>query len=291
LALGASRWRIVRLVLIENLALAAGGALLGLVLVSTSLGWFVRISPESLQSVEAIGVNAALVAYMSIVAVVTALLFGLVPAVAASRSTLNHVLSNGTPHAAGSRGQAFMRRALVVGELAIALVFLTGAGLVAKTFWRVTNIDRGFRPERLIAASFDMRTPRYTNASAIAFVEGVLERVRREPGVQSIAYADASPAGNGGMVEVVVAANGRGAGARESSRFGMAGVGPNYFETIGAELIEGRFFGPEDRRGAPRVAIVSESFVRINLKGGRRSARRSASGRKHDEIRRRSSAW
>ena len=267
LALGASRWRIVRFVLIENLALAAGGALLGLLLVTGSLGWFVRVSPGTVQSVEAIGVDGTLIGYMSIVAVATALLFGLVPALSASRATLNHTLSSGTPNAAGSKRQSIARRALVVGELAIALVFLTGAGLVAKTFWRVTNIDAGFRPERLIVASFDMREPRYTGPTAKSFVEAVLERVQREPGVQSITYADASPARVAGAV-VVVSVHKAGAKPRESARFGVATVGPNYFETIGAELIEGRFFGPDDRRGAPLVAVVTESYVRINLKGG-----------------------
>ncbi|HEY9226045.1 MAG TPA: ABC transporter permease, partial [Gemmatimonadaceae bacterium] len=248
LALGASRWRIVRFVLIENLVLAAGGALLGLLLVGASLGWFVRSSPGSVQSVEAIGVDQMLIAFLSLVAVVTALLFGFVPALVASRSTLNSTLSNGTPIAAGSRRQSFARRALVVGELAVALVFLTGAGLVAKTFWRVTNIEHGFRPERLISASFDMRKPRYTNTSAIEFVASVLERVRHEPGVQSITYADATPSG-GGVMEVVVMVSARaGKGDGEGSRFSVSGVGPNYFETIGAELIEGRFLGPEDRR-------------------------------------------
>jgi putative ABC transport system permease protein len=273
LALGASRWRIVRFVLIENLALDAGGALLGLLVVTGSLGWFVRVSPGSVQSADAIGVDSALIAYMSIVAVVTALLFGLVPALTASRATLNHTLSSGTPHAAGSRRQSFARRALVVGELAIALVFLTGAGLVAKTFWRVTNIDPGFRPERLIVANFDMRTPRYTNASAITFVESMLERVRREPGVQSISYADAAPS-RGPGVEVVMTVSRPDGGAREAARFGVVGVGPDYFETIGAELIEGRFIGPDDRRGAPRVAVVTESYVRINLKGAPALGRR-----------------
>src|SRR6185503_9721445 len=155
LALGASRWRIVRFVLIENVALAAGGSLLGLLLVRVSLGWFVHISPGSIQNTEAIGVSGALVVYASAVAILTALLFGMVPALTASRAAPNHTLANGTPQAAGSSRQSFARRALVIGELAIALVFLTGAGLVAKTFWRVTRVDPGFRPERLIAASFD----------------------------------------------------------------------------------------------------------------------------------------
>jgi putative ABC transport system permease protein len=215
-----------------------------------------------------------LIAYMSLIALLTAGLFGLVPALSASRATPNHTLSSGTPHAAGSTRQSLARRALVVGELAIALVFLTGAGLVAKTFWRVTTIDRGFRPERLIVASFDMREPRYTGATARQFVERVLERVRREPGVQAITYGDASPGRSAG-VEVVMKLNVAGASPREGVRFGMASVGPDYFEAIGAELIEGRFLGPDDRPGGPRVAVVTESYVRINMNGGPAVGRRT----------------
>src|SRR5499427_4480852 len=133
LALGASCWRIVRFVLIENLALALGGAALGLMLVRASLGWFVRVSPSSIQNTEAIGVSGALILYTSAVAILTALLFGLVPALMASRAAPNHTLTSGTQQAAGSRRHSFARRALVVGQLAVALVFLTGAGLVAKT--------------------------------------------------------------------------------------------------------------------------------------------------------------
>ena len=266
LALGASRWRIVRSVLIENLALAAGGALLGLALVTASIGWFVRVSPVTVQSVETIGADGALIVYLSIVAVVTSLLFGLVPALTASRATLNQTLSNGTPHAAGSRRQSIVRRALVVGELAIALVFLTGAGLVAKTFWRVTNIDAGFRPERLIVAGFDLRETRYTNASALRFVESMLERVQREPGVQSITFADAAPGSSTGIVDD--GSPGPGRNPYQTGFRREVSVGPRYFETIGAELVEGRFINSDDRLGAPRVAVVSETFVRINLKGG-----------------------
>src|SRR5262245_60392017 len=190
LALGASRWRIVRFVLIENLLLAAGGALLGLLLVRASLGWFVRFSPETIQSVDAIRVDGALIGYMAVVAALTSLLFGLAPAFAASRTTINQTLSGGTAQVAGSRRHTLARRALVVGELAVALVFLTGAGLVARTFWRVTNIERGFKPERLVDVAFELQGKRYTDEQAIQFAEAVVERVRWQPGVQSITYAD-----------------------------------------------------------------------------------------------------
>jgi putative ABC transport system permease protein len=282
LALGASRWRIVRFVLIENLVLAAGGALLGLLLVTASLGWFVRVSPETIQSVDAIGVDGALIGYMAVVAVLTSLLFGLVPAFAASRTTINHTLSGGTAHVAGSKRHTLARRALVVGELAVALVFLTGAGLVAKTFWRVTNVERGFKPERLIVAGFELQAKRYTDEKAMQFAEAVVERVRRQPGVQSVAYADASPTRStrGGYVMTIGKV---GIEWKEVSRHVPVNAGPNYFETIGAELLQGRFFNADDRYGAQRVAIVSESYVRINLKGDS-ALGRNAGDRRYQEL-------
>jgi len=264
LALGASRWHIVRFVLIENLVLAAGGALLGLLLVTASLGWFVRVSPETIQSVDAIGVDGALIGYMAVVAALTSLLFGLVPAFAASRTTINHTLSGGTAQVAGSKRHTLARRALVVGELAVALVFLTGAGLVAKTFWRVTNVERGFKPERLIVASFELQAKRYTDEKAMQFAEAIVERVRRQPGVQSITYADASPGRTQRSVTFMVKVGDQ---WREGASYGLGTPGPNYFETIGAELLQGRFFNADDRYGTERVAIVNESYVRFVLKG------------------------
>src|SRR5262247_1755037 len=247
LALGASRWRIVRFVLIENLLLAAGGALLGLPLVRASLGWFVRVSPETIQSVDAIRVDGALIGYMAVVAALTSLLFGLVPAFAASRTTINHTLSGGTAQVAGSKRHTLARRALVVGELAVALVFLTGAGLVAKTVLRVTNIERGFKPERLIDVAFELQAKRYTDEKAMQFAEAVVERVRRQPGVQSVAYADASPT-HSTQGATVMTIGKVGNEWKEVSRNGVVNAGPNYFETIGAELLQGRFFNADDRR-------------------------------------------
>src|SRR5262245_22195507 len=156
LALGASRWRIVRFVLIENVALALGGAFVGLLLVRMSLGWFVHISPGSIQNTEAIGVSGVLILYTSAVAILTALFFGMVPALTASRAAPNHTLASGTQQAAGSQRQSFARRALVVGELAIALVFLTGAGLVGKTFWQVTRVDPGLKAEHVLIANMEL---------------------------------------------------------------------------------------------------------------------------------------
>ena len=263
LALGASRWRIVRFVLIENLALAAGGGLLGLLLVRMSLGWFVHIAPGSIQNTEAIGVSGALVLYSSVVAILTALLFGLVPALSASRAAPGRTLASGTQQAAGSRRQSFARRALVIGELAVALVFLTGAGLVSKTFWQVTRVDPGFKAEKVLLTKFDLGD-RYTDATARAFYDAVMARVRQDPGVRSAAFVQGAPMTRSGIgVSFTIGTDGK--KLRQGWR--EVAVEPEYFETIGAELVAGRFFTPEDRQGAPRVAIVSEGFSARNLDG------------------------
>jgi putative ABC transport system permease protein len=264
LALGASRWRIVRFVLMENLALALGGAFVGLLLVRASLGWFVYISPGSIQSTENIGVSGALVLYTSIVAILTALLFGMVPALTASRATPNHTLVNGTPNAAGSRRQSFVRRALVIGELAVALVFLTGAGLVSKTFWRVTRIDPGFKAEKVLIANIELGD-RYKEATARAFWDAVIARVRQHPDVRSAAWARGAPMTRNGSA---VAGEFRPRdGKAKPRRYRHATVEPDYFDVVGAELIAGRFLTAEDRKGAPLVAVVSEGYSAVWLEG------------------------
>ena len=283
LALGASRWRIVRFVLIESLTLSGGGALLGMLLVTASLGWFVRISPGSIGSVEGIEVNGALIAYTSAVALMTALLFGLVPALTASRAALSKTLASGTLHTAGSKRQLHARRALVIGELAVALVFLTGAGLVAKTFWRVASVDPGFRPEKLLVAGIELGDYRYSPATAEEFFEQLTARVRREAGVISVTNSFGAPMTGGGGVEFEVVSNrgplverrsGPGT-AQRSWRYRVVGVDPEYLNTIGATMVAGRFITADDRAGAPRVVVVSEEYVRLNLDGA------PAIGRRH----------
>jgi putative ABC transport system permease protein len=267
LALGASRWRIVRFVLIENLALALGGAALGLMLVRASLGWFVHVSPGSIQNAEAIGVSGALILYTSAVAILTALFFGMAPALTASRAAPNHMLASGTQQAAGSRRHSFARRALVIGELAIALVFLTGAGLVGKTFWQVTRVEPGMQADHVLIAHMGPGN-RYTNANAAAFFNAVIARVRQHPGARSAAWTQGAPmtrsgGGFGGFAGEFRSSQ----PGKPPKRYRPASVGPEYFETVGAQLVAGRFLTAQDRNGAPPVAVVSEGYSAVWLDG------------------------
>jgi predicted permease len=271
-ALGASRSRIVRFVLVESLALSAAGAALGLALVRASLAWVVTISPGTIgdaAQMQSIGVNGMLVAFASAVAILTAVVFGIVPAVTASRAPLNRTLASGTAQSAGSARQSRLRRTLVTLELAVALVFLTGAGLVTKTFWRVATTDPGFRPERLVVANIALGDG-YTNATARVFFDDLMMRLRHEPGVQSTSYSRGGPvAGTGGSISLTVEVGPRARGAPPRRPWGYTEVGVDtaYFKTMGAQLVAGRLIGPEDREGSQRVAVVTEEFVRLNLNG------------------------
>src|SRR5262249_44129256 len=244
LALGASRWRIVRFVLIENLALALGGAALGLMLVRASLGWFVHVSPGSIQNTEAIGVSGALILYTSAAAILTALFFGMAPALTASRAAPNHTLASGTQQAAGSRRHSFARRALVIGELAIALVFLTGAGLVGKTFWQVTRVEPGMQADHVLIAHMELGD-RYTAATAEAFWGALIARVRQHPATRSAAWVQGAPMTRSGIGIFEMPPQ---AGKTVKRVYRHSNVEPEYFETVGAQLVTGRFLAAEDRK-------------------------------------------
>src|SRR5262245_41120126 len=269
-ALGASRTRIVRFVLIESLALAAAGAVLGLVLVRVSLAWFVTMSPTSVGNAaqaQSVGVNGELVAYASGVAILTAIVFGLIPALTASRAPLNQTLAAGAAQSTGSRRHSLLSRGLVIGELAVALVFLTGAGLVAKTFYRAATVDPGFRPEKLFAVDVDLGEKRYKLATAEAFFDDLMSRVGHEPGVRAMSWARGAPhTGRSGGICTPIAL-GPGGARRRLPGWTQVLVDTSYFRTIGAQLVAGRFIGPEDTKGSERVTVVTEEFVRLNLGG------------------------
>src|SRR5262245_44577440 len=268
--LGASRTRIVRFVLIESLALAAAGAVLGLVLARVSLAWFVTMSPTSVGNAaqaQSVGVNGELVAYASGVAILTAIVFGLIPALTASRAPLNQTLAAGAAQSTGSRRHSLLSRGLVIGELAVALVFLTGAGLVAKTFYRAATVDPGFRPEKLFAVYIDLGEKRYKLATAELFFDEFLARVGREPGVQAISYARGAPHTSRSSDICTPSVLDPGGARRRLPGWTQVLVDTAYFRTIGAQLVAGRFIGPEDTKGSERVTVVTEEFVRLNLGG------------------------
>jgi len=190
--LGASRSRIVRYVLCECLVLSGAGALLGALLATMTVGYFVRISPGALATAEGIRVDASALVFTLVIAVATAVLFGLIPALRAARGGVTLI---GTPRAAGSRRERVVRHGLIVVQLATALVMVTGAALVTKTLARVASIDTGINTENLLVVEPTLGRERYTPAAAEAFYQELTSRLRRDADVAGITIVDAVPIG------------------------------------------------------------------------------------------------
>ena len=262
-ALGASRWRVIRYLLCESFVLALLGGTLGLLIPVAATGYLVRTGPETLALTDHIGIDWTVLAFTFAVAIGTGVLFGLAPAINAGRADVSQSLSGGS-RSTTSRGQNRIRGALVVAELCTALVLLTGAGILTKSFARVTSIDSGIRPEHVLVVSFGLSRARYPGATAAQFFTPLVERAAKIPGVRSIALADATPLSG---VRMSFSATDL-VRHTSSPRIDQSVVGDGYFETLGIQLRSGRLFSTDERRaGGPKVTVVNEAFARAMFGG------------------------
>ena len=262
-ALGASRAEIARQLMTESLILTAFGGLLGLIFVYTGVPVLVRHLPAGLPRTAEIAVDGRVLIFSSVVALLTGLLFGLVPVLHARgslRQSGRGVID----------GPSQLRGALIVGQVAIALVLLAGAGLMAKSLWTLLQVPPGFRPEHMLTARLSL--PRqYTNdyqfgtgvhREISAFQQRLLDRVRAIPGVQSsafTAYLPLSGADNSWSFLV------EGRPLKPPGEFDQANyrpVGPGYFETIAIPVKRGRGFTASDNEDRPLVVAINESMAR-----------------------------
>ena len=255
LALGAGRPRLARMLLTESLILGIAGGACGLVLAYGLIGYFVHLSPRSVGNPEGVRLNDVVLAFTSVTAVTSALAFGIAPLIITGGGDLARALSSGTPRASAGRKQHAIRRALVVGQLATALLLLTGAALVARSFYRVTSIDLGFQPDGVLSVPINLPSTRYPEARVGPFVDELLARVRRLPGMESAALGIAPLAGMTGSYST------RDSAGHDTPPLDEIQAGRGYFHTIGARLLLGRTFTAEDRRGSPLVVIVNQALA------------------------------
>ena len=262
-ALGASRARIARQLITESLVLTAAGSLLGLVFVYVGVPALVRHLPADLPRTAEITVDWRVLIFTSGIAVVAGLLFGVVPVFHASGSLR---LSGRR----GATGRSRLRGALVVGQVAMASVLLTGAGLMARSLWRLLEVSPGFRAEHVLTARLSL-PPQYTNAFKFgtgahreisAFQQHLLDRVRAIPGVESAAFTAYLPlSGVDNSWSFVV----EGRPAKPPGEFDEVNYRPvsaGYFETIGIAVMRGRAFTAADNEDGPLVIAINESMAR-----------------------------
>jgi putative ABC transport system permease protein len=261
-ALGAGRGRLIRQLLTESVVLAAAGAVVGLGLAFALLRGLLAIVPPAIGLPGRIAVDPTVLLFTGLVALATAFLFGLVPALQASRPDLEVALREAGRSGAGSRARRRLRDTLVVAEVALSLVLLVGAGLLLRTMHTLAHADPGFRPERLLTMEFRLPPSKYERPEQIAaFFRAILDRMRAVPGVESVALARAVPfSGNSGGSPYAVEGRDAPAGVEPVAQTNI--VSPGYFRLMGVPILRGREFAETDSAQTSPVAVVSETFAR-----------------------------
>jgi predicted permease len=259
-ALGAARMRVIRQLLTESVLLSVMGGVLGLALAWVGVKALVAVHPSSIPSVDAITIDATVLAYTGLLCGVVGILFGVAPALEGSRVNVGEALKEGARGSSGGFGKH--RVILVVTETALASILLIGAGLSLKSLWRAERVDPGFNPAGEL--TFRIAAPSQFKGEQIPlFYQQVLERVRALPGVQSAVLARNLPMSG---VDPSMAISIEGTPPPPSqvpivTRF--RAIGPDYFNGLQTSLLSGREFTEHDTAASPKVAIVSESLAKL----------------------------
>jgi predicted permease len=261
-ALGARRIRLIRQLLTESMLLAIAGGGLGLLLALWAIDVLLGLSAGSIPRVQEINIDARVLGFTLLASLLTGAIFGLVPALQASKTNLNESLKEGGRRSAGSSSHR-VRSLLVISEIALSLVLLIGAGLMVRSFQRLQQVNPGFNPENVLTARLSLPDSRYPKPpDRAAFTEQVINRIAALPGVESAAaIANLPLSGTGWSTSFTI----EGRPPLSPGEFIAADnnrITPGYFQTMETPLIKGRFFGERDAAGAPEVVIVSETFAR-----------------------------
>lgn len=266
LALGAGRWRLVRQMLTESVVLAAAGGMAGLALAFLfHRGLLVLASAYPLvPRLDQVALDLPVVLFTMGLAAGTGLLFGMAPALVAARQ-VGDALREGGRHGAGPRSRRLLG-GLVVAEVALSLVLLTGAGLLARSFLALQQVDPGFRAEGLFTARIQPPLVRYPDSpSLVAFYDRALDHLSRIPGVRSAAGIGFLPLAGPGMRTSFRVLDQPPPTLGDEPSTDVRPVTPGFFETMGIRRVAGRELMPSDTAGAPLVAVVSESLARRYL--------------------------
>jgi putative ABC transport system permease protein len=258
-AIGANRARIVRQLLTESLILSTLGGVLGLVVAEFSFEFLKRLIPEGLVASN-LRIDLAVLLYALGISVLTGIVFGLVPAVQASRVDLNEVLKQGGGRSGLGTSSGRLRGAMVVTEIALALVLLVGAGLLIQTLANLRGQFSIFQPEKLLTLRTVLQGPKYGEAKKRwAFYDQVLDRVKNLPGVVSVGYTTSVPLQwKSGASSFLIEGQDANAAPHAINRQ----VSEEYFKTIGMILREGRAFDGRDNEHAMPVVVINETMAR-----------------------------
>jgi predicted permease len=262
-ALGAARSRIVRQLLTESLVIAFAGAALGTLLAVGGVRALVAFLPAGFPRAAEIHLDPWVFLFTLVTAVVTGLLFGLVPALTASRTDLQQSLREGGRNATGSSRQLRLRNVLIVGETGLACVLLIAAGLMLHSFVNLLKSDPGFRPQQVLTAAISLPYEQYRTAQQVQhFYDQLISSLESLPGVQSAGVGTDLPWTGYDENAGGFAVEGRSAeyNDKTTARYHVASL--DYFRAMGIPLLNGRFFTGHDLRDAPNVIVINESMAK-----------------------------
>jgi putative ABC transport system permease protein len=268
-AIGASRWRLARGVLVEAIILAVTGGVLGLLLASWGVDLLLALRPRGIPRLQEISIDGTALVFTLVVSALVGIGFGLFPALTLSRhDPADSIRGEGRGTSEGRRRVRF-RSALVIAQVSLALVLLVGAALLVVTVRRLTLIEPGFEPEHAVVFSLPISAAKYPHQTRhTAYVDRIVSAIRAAPEVQTVGTVFFMPLDNG---DVNGDFNFEGQPPPPPGQEPYAGyriVSGDYFAALGVPLRHGRLFTPEDIAGAPRVALVNEAFVRRFVPSG-----------------------
>jgi predicted permease len=259
--LGAAGWRIIRQLLTESFLLAFLGCAFGLILAEGGVRGLVALSPKKIPRLQFVHVDTQILFFAVLVTALTALLFGLAPALALAKTNPNKSLKDGDRTGTSGGTRSHLRNALVSAEVALALILLSGAGLLLRTFENLQRVDPGFNPAGALTFHIDLPGKRYPDQAAqIHFYQNIAEHLRALPGVESVGIGSDIP-WTGYDENTSFEIKGVPSDSNHSPEARYHYASPDYFRALGIPLMSGRFFELTDAPKAPPVVIVNNAFA------------------------------
>jgi putative ABC transport system permease protein len=261
-AIGATRGRLIRQLLTESVLLSLAGAIVGLGVAVAAIRGLEALGPIDQVRVNTIGVDGTVLLYTLVIAVATGLIFGFAPALQGSRADLQHSLKDGTRTVSDHRGQ-WLRKGLVVAEIALALTLLIGAGLLIRSFARLQTVDPGFDPSHLLTFNISLPESKYkSDPERVAFFEAVQPRLAAQPGIVSVGATSTMPFSGDWSTGSFIVEGYQPPKGTPNPWGDMRLVTPGFHETLKVRLVRGRTIAATDRADGAKVVVVDEESVK-----------------------------
>jgi putative ABC transport system permease protein len=262
-ALGASRSRVLRQLLTESLLLSLLGGGLGLLLALWGVDLLVTASPLDIPRVKEIGLDSHVLGFTLLVSTLTGIIFGLAPALQASKPDFNEALKEGGRGSTEGLRRNRVRSLLVISEVALSLVLLIGAGLLLKSFMRLREVNPGFDSHHVLTTSLSPSKAKYRSAAELQnFFQETLRQITTLPGIESAGLVDPLPLSGNNSGKTFKIEGRADAAAQNKPASNYRAISPDYFQAMSIPLLKGRAFTEHDNGEAPNVVIVNETFAR-----------------------------